>query len=578
MKAARKISYFAFISYSRKDSAVANMIHRKLEGFRYPSQVEPRFRPDDRRYVRDIFLDKKCLACTPESFRVDLRRAIGNSRYLIVVCSPNSAKPNAAGDHFVNDEIRCFLDAHDGDMTKVLPVIIEGGIESLPPALRVSEFCGSDSRNVPVLGEGEGSRDEFIAQILNYLLGLDLQVIRSRMNSQRVRFWRRCVIVGSALVALFMAMSVGLYVLKRESDRNRNIAQERAFEIERQAREVERQRSIAVGNERRARHQQEISDSALEFMMETFAEGDPVHSGRYGITVSEALENRVQEVGKLEPWELRAFMSARVGSLLDNVGSYASASNLLFSAYDLNKANRPVSDEMAYTLYQLSWWHVRRRNYGQAKRCAMEAVRVYESSARTNMLSLAQACSTVGMVSMFTGREGFDDAERYLRRAQELRVFALGPEHPKAAVGFKNLGFLYRAQKRPLEALRCFEQAVSILRKSGKKNDDMAQSLMGLALVYRDMSDFDEALVKFEEALQVKISTSVKDSSGTLRILKEIGNTYRGDGRYEDALKAYDESLRIAVKVLGVADPITVDLQQSIEATRRQLQEKEVNE
>lgn len=85
--------YFAFISCSRKDMRVARFVHRKLESFRYPAGIDHERRPQNRKFVRDVFIDLKCLASTQENFRVGIREAVRTSRYLIVICSRHSSTP-----------------------------------------------------------------------------------------------------------------------------------------------------------------------------------------------------------------------------------------------------------------------------------------------------------------------------------------------------------------------------------------------------------------------------------------------------------------------------------------------------
>src|SRR6187431_2203871 len=103
--------YFAFISYSRKDSKVAAWLQKRLEWFRFPVKLVPEDRrPPNPRYIRPIYRDKTNLEVTSEHYWNNIRRALEESRYLVVLCSPHSAASEP-----VNMEVTHFLDTHGGD-------------------------------------------------------------------------------------------------------------------------------------------------------------------------------------------------------------------------------------------------------------------------------------------------------------------------------------------------------------------------------------------------------------------------------------------------------------------------------
>ena len=84
-------SYFAFISYSRKDKAAARYLQNKLENYNYPAGlVDDLHKPDNPKYIRTIFRDTSDLESNGDDFEVAIRQHIAKSRYLVVLCSPNS--------------------------------------------------------------------------------------------------------------------------------------------------------------------------------------------------------------------------------------------------------------------------------------------------------------------------------------------------------------------------------------------------------------------------------------------------------------------------------------------------------
>ena len=215
-------SYYAFISYSRKDIKDAKWIHSSLEKFHIPTKLprapEAEPIPKPLRCFRDI----NDLDVMPESFVKGIENALSSSKYLIVVCSPNSARSAADGNHYVDWEIQKFIEVHGLEYAKnhILPVIISGEIshntketECLPPSLYK---LGDDflTHNFPILDYGDeneltkDAKNDFILKILAFLLQVKYSVLNDRY--QKAQRKRRHIVLGAAisLVAVFAVISV----------------------------------------------------------------------------------------------------------------------------------------------------------------------------------------------------------------------------------------------------------------------------------------------------------------------------------------------------------------------------------
>lgn len=109
--------YDAFISYTHKDLDVfvAETIHKKLERYLIPKKMRDECRKN--RFFR-IFRDTEELAVSPD-LSEDIRRALKNSKYLIVLCSPQ-----AKNSIWVQREIDYFLKYHERD--HILAVLLKG--------------------------------------------------------------------------------------------------------------------------------------------------------------------------------------------------------------------------------------------------------------------------------------------------------------------------------------------------------------------------------------------------------------------------------------------------------------------
>lgn len=107
--------YYAFISYCHEDKKWAKWLQFKLEHYKLPSGFDGR--TDIPKAIRPVFVDDSEL--TTGDIPEQILDALKNSRYLIVICSPRSAK-----SEWVNKETEAFIKM--GRKDKIIPFIIEG--------------------------------------------------------------------------------------------------------------------------------------------------------------------------------------------------------------------------------------------------------------------------------------------------------------------------------------------------------------------------------------------------------------------------------------------------------------------
>lgn len=218
----KQYKYFAFISYSRRDSDTAKWYHNKLEHFHVPTKLPPL--PDGEPIPKPLrfFRDKTDLNVSSDTFTADLKQAVADSQFLVVLCSPNAAQSNPDGRHYIDWEINEFIEIHGKDyaLTHILPVVIDGVIcsgnpetECMPPALRDlgDEFL---QHNFPILEksggrqEMESSKNVFVMQTLSFLLSMDYNVLNDRYQREQKKRTHILLSVISAILAVFVFLTV----------------------------------------------------------------------------------------------------------------------------------------------------------------------------------------------------------------------------------------------------------------------------------------------------------------------------------------------------------------------------------
>lgn len=115
--------YFAFISYSHKDSEMAKWLQHEFEYYELPAKLfEERkdlHKKDLPESFRPVFRDEDELA--GGELKPQISEALADSEYLIVICSPNSAQ-----SLYVDSEIKEFISLSQKNKRRIFPFIVEG--------------------------------------------------------------------------------------------------------------------------------------------------------------------------------------------------------------------------------------------------------------------------------------------------------------------------------------------------------------------------------------------------------------------------------------------------------------------
>ena len=189
--------YFAFISYSHKDEKWGEKIHRALLRYRFPSIVRKSATKELPKKIQPIFLDSDNL----KSGHVweNIKPALDQSKKLIVICSPHSARPNSEGKQWVNEEVSYFVS--QGRADDIIPIMVSGDLQTArcPALLAQSDILVHDVRRLGTI--------HTVSNIVAGLVGLDPDELWRREERRVKKLWCfRCVIAG--FLALVAAIGV----------------------------------------------------------------------------------------------------------------------------------------------------------------------------------------------------------------------------------------------------------------------------------------------------------------------------------------------------------------------------------
>ena len=195
---------YAFISYSHKDERIARWLQRKLESYKLPSEIHNEF--DDSRYLRPIFRDKTDL--TVGILSNEIKNNLYNSKYLIVICSPNSAQ-----SEWVNKEVKTFIEW--GRIENIILFVVDGEIggelDYRPTSLRKHIEDHPENELLALDIRQYGKRQAYI-QVVSRMLGLEFDVLWKRHIRQQKKRAACYSILTTIIVSLFYWFAVPVKV------------------------------------------------------------------------------------------------------------------------------------------------------------------------------------------------------------------------------------------------------------------------------------------------------------------------------------------------------------------------------
>lgn len=210
------MKYWAFISYSHKDTSTADWLHEKLETYRIPRELvgRPSREGEVPERIMPIFRDREELPTSSE-LGENLQKSLEQSRYLIVICSPAGAQ-----SRWVEEEVRAFRKTKGRDH---IIALVASGIpnatdrsdpanECFPHSLRFDV----DDKNAPVRvepiaadirPEGDGRERAFL-KIVAGLVGVGFDDLYQR---EKRRQTRRKILAGATIGAGLLLLG-GIYL------------------------------------------------------------------------------------------------------------------------------------------------------------------------------------------------------------------------------------------------------------------------------------------------------------------------------------------------------------------------------
>jgi len=192
-------TYWAFITYSHADTKWCEWLHKSLETYRIPSHLVGVKQPDFNipKKLFPVFRDREDLSLAPDlTERIQI--ALRQSRNLIVICSPSSAKSK-----WVNEEVRYFKMLGKGE--RIYCFIIDGEPnassrpdlaleECYPETVRFQLSTDGNILDKPVdplaadARKGKDGKRMALLKLVSAIIEIDFDKLKQRSEERRLRF------------------------------------------------------------------------------------------------------------------------------------------------------------------------------------------------------------------------------------------------------------------------------------------------------------------------------------------------------------------------------------------------------
>jgi tetratricopeptide (TPR) repeat protein len=534
--------YFAFISYSHRDSAWADWLHKSIESYRPPKKLvgTTSARGVVPKRLTPVFRDRDELPSATDLGAL-INSALQQSACQIIICSPQAAQ-----SRWVNEEILAFKRL--GREDSIFSLIVGGepnatdmpgreAEECFPPALRFR--LGADgnlsvARTEPIAADarpGKDGRNNAKLKLIAGVLGVGFDLLRRREQQRRNR--RLAIVAGSAMAGMVLTSGLAAYAL-----------------IERAA----AQRQTA-----RAEVEAETAKQTTTFLVDLFRISDPSEARGNTVTAREMLDKgaaRIDVELARQP-AIQAALMDTLGTVYMGLGLYGQARPLLDAAVAQRRRFAADPSALSTSLSHLGEVQFLQANYAISEQNYREALAYLSAQPDTpgNRAALAKSVHGLGEVLEHEGR--YADAEQSFRRALELQRQVLGPVHDDVARTLQDLAKVTYENGNLKAAIPLMRQALDMQRRLNgtQPGPGLADAIQNLGMMLFYDGDYGAADQLFNETLAIKRRVLGDRHPEVAITLGYLGAIQQSRGNLAGAETIFREELGIQRQAVGNRHP-----------------------
>ena len=197
--------------------------------------------------------------------------------------------------------------------------------------------------------------------------------------------------------------------------------------------------------------------------------------------------------------------------------------------------------------------------YDEAQRHLQAALDIRREFLGPNHPDVAESLNAMAGLLLETG--DYKEAERLSRQALEMRRTLFGENHPAVADSLNSLARSLKSQGRYLEAEPFYRQSLGIRRSQDEPDrKKIASGLNDLAQLYRSLRDDAKAETMYRQALEIRRTLHGKLHTEVATSMANLGSFLSDLGEYEEAERLLRNALDIRRKLLGTHHATVVSM------------------
>jgi tetratricopeptide (TPR) repeat protein len=535
--------YWAFISYSHRDTRWADWLHKAIESYRPPRRLVGTPTPHGAvpKRLTPVFRDREELASATDLGSV-INTALGASACQVVICSPQAAK-----SHWVNQEILAFKRL--GREDRIFCLIVGGepnasdlpgreDEECFPPALRFR--LGPDgelgtTRTEPIAADarpGKDGKQNAKLKLIAGVLAVGFDTLRRREQQRRNR--RLAFITSAALMGMVVTSGLAAFAV-----------------IQRRAAEHQRARAEADA---------ETAKQTTNFLIDLFRISDPSEARGNAVTAREVLDKgaaRIERELKTQP-AIQATLMDTVGTVYMRLGLYSQARPLLDGAMATQRSGGAAqAAALSHTLEHVGDLRTLQAQYGDAEQAYRAAIAI-DSARPKDAQSQVDLTNTLhGLGTLLQQQGRYKDAERALRDALEKQQKLYGDAHGDIALTLKDLARVKADEGDLNGAIPLMRSALAMQRKlrGPEPHPDTAESINDLGLLLEERGDYDEAETLMRESIAMNRRLLGEKHPEIATGLQNLASVLYDKGDLMQAETTYRQALAMREELLGPVHP-----------------------
>jgi tetratricopeptide (TPR) repeat protein len=481
--------YWAFISYSHRDSRWAEWLHKGLESYRPPKSLvgTVTVRGAVPKRMSPVFRDREELPSATDLGAL-ISAALEQSNCQIVVCSPQAAKSK-----WVNEEILAFKRLHRED--RIFCLIVGGepnatdmpgreAEECFPPALRFllrTDGTLSETRTEPIAADarqGKDGKSRAKLKVIAGVLGLGYDALAQRERQRRNR--RLFVIACAAMVGMVITSGLAVYALF--------------------------QRNAAQRQTARAESEAETARQTTNFLVDLFKISDPSEARGNSVTAREMLDKGAARIntGLASQPAIQATLKDTLGTVYMGLGLYNQARPLLDGALETRQRLRDTEpNALTDSFTHRGWLLMSQAEYKAAEQDYRQVLRLLASQPNSQRTREARAKAQYGL-GVVLGYEGnYTEARASLSAALAQQRLIYGDVNEDTAATLKELADAVDQDGDLKSAIPLMQHAVAVQRKlrGTAPHPALAEAINDLASMLEDNNQYDQAEAMFNESL-----------------------------------------------------------------------------